>query len=210
MKKAFSLAEILITLMIIGVIAGMTIPALRKDSTNKATATSLKKIYSELNQIIDLVKVENYTNKICRTGLFDDPETFEKEFVLKKLQVAKVCSESDVEKCFGNSELVGSEKSYLLANGTAIAFMSAGTACNDGNDTNIDIYIDVNGPKPPNKGGTDQFKIGMNGLGRVYIGSGGGGVGGYESDSCTNAADDYQAAWACAIKIQQDGWEIKY
>jgi len=50
MKKAFSLAEILITLMIIGVIAGMTIPTLRKDSTNKATATNLKKVYSELKQ----------------------------------------------------------------------------------------------------------------------------------------------------------------
>ena len=48
MKKfsAFSLAEVLVTLMIIGVIAGMTIPALRKDAMDRTIATNLKKAYS--------------------------------------------------------------------------------------------------------------------------------------------------------------------
>ena len=48
MKKyrAFTLAEVLLTLMIIGVIAGMTIPALRKNTMNRTVATNLKKAYS--------------------------------------------------------------------------------------------------------------------------------------------------------------------
>lgn len=209
--RAFSLAEILVTLMIIGVIAGMTIPALKKDSMNRTVATNLKKIYSELNQVVALTLTENYTNRVCRTGLFDSVDTFEKEFVKSKLNVVTICDSGSPEKCFGNSTLVSSDKSYLLNSGIAVAFVGVDVACSDGPDFDILIFIDVNGPKPPNKGGSDQFMMQMNGMGKVYMGSGAGGVSGeYTSDTCADATSDYEAAWACAIKIQQDGWEIKY
>lgn len=209
--RAFSLAEILVTLMIIGVIAGMTIPALKKDSMNRTVATNLKKIYSELNQVVALTLTENYTNRVCRTGLFDSVDTFEKEFVKGKLNVVTICDSESPEKCFGNSTLVSSDKSYLLNSGIAIAFIGIDSACDEGNDCSVNIFVDVNGPKPPNKGGSDQFMMQMNGIGEVYMGSGAGGFSSeYTSDTCADATSDYEAAWACAIKIQQDGWEIKY
>lgn len=57
-QKGFTLAEVLITLGIIGVVAALTLPALIQNYQKKATATSVKKAYSELNQIIERAKAD--------------------------------------------------------------------------------------------------------------------------------------------------------
>jgi len=47
--KGFTLAEVLITLGIIGVVAAITIPGLVNHYQKKETANKLKKVYAELN-----------------------------------------------------------------------------------------------------------------------------------------------------------------
>ena len=49
-KQAFTLAEMLITLGIIGVVAAMTIPALMAHFQQEQTVTRLKKALSVINQ----------------------------------------------------------------------------------------------------------------------------------------------------------------
>ena len=51
-KKAFTLAEVLITLTIIGVIAAITIPNLMQKYTKHQYVVGLKKAYSELSNAI--------------------------------------------------------------------------------------------------------------------------------------------------------------
>lgn len=51
MKKGFTLAEVLVTLGIIGVVAAITIPSLMENVRNKDLQAQLKKSYSEWNQI---------------------------------------------------------------------------------------------------------------------------------------------------------------
>lgn len=63
MKKAFTLAEVLITLGIIGVVAALTIPSLIQGNKIKETETRLKKFYSISNEAIKLSEVENGTHK---------------------------------------------------------------------------------------------------------------------------------------------------
>lgn len=55
----FTLAEVLITLGIIGVVAAITIPVLIQNYQKQVTATSVEKAYSELNQIIDRAKADH-------------------------------------------------------------------------------------------------------------------------------------------------------
>ena len=57
-RLGFMLAEVLITLGIIGVVAALTLPVLIQNYQKKATATSVKKAYSELNQIIESAKAD--------------------------------------------------------------------------------------------------------------------------------------------------------
>ena len=61
-KKGFTLAEVLITLGIIGVVAAMTIPALIHKYNNMVVETRLKKFYSIMNQAI-LMAEANYGDR---------------------------------------------------------------------------------------------------------------------------------------------------
>ena len=70
--------------------------------------------------------------------------------------------------------------------------------------------MDVNGPNGPNRPGSDQFLLMMNDSGKVYTGSAAGARESGAYDSQCETGDDYSMAWACAAKIQQDGWTIKY
>lgn len=57
-NKAFTLAEVLITLGIIGVVAAMTIPTLMTKYQKHVALTRLKKTYSQLNQVFKLLNEE--------------------------------------------------------------------------------------------------------------------------------------------------------
>ena len=56
---AFTLAEVLITLGIIGVVAAMTMPALIEHHQKSVISSRLKKFYSSINQAIKLSEVDN-------------------------------------------------------------------------------------------------------------------------------------------------------
>ena len=60
-RSAFTLAEVLITLGIIGVIAAMTIPTLTANYRHKVLETQFKKHYSVLSQVAATIKYE-YNN----------------------------------------------------------------------------------------------------------------------------------------------------
>ena len=73
-KIAFTLAEVLITLGIIGVVAAMTMPALIANYKNKELAVRAKRTYSLISQAIKLYEAENETPGDV-TGLFDTSKT---------------------------------------------------------------------------------------------------------------------------------------
>jgi len=58
-RVAFTLAEVLITLAIIGVVAAMTIPTLMTNFQKKVTAVKARKVYAELTQAVQLSQIDN-------------------------------------------------------------------------------------------------------------------------------------------------------
>ena len=58
-QVGFTLAEVLITLGIIGVVAAMTIPTLMTNYQKKSTATQLKKTYATISNAVRLSEEEN-------------------------------------------------------------------------------------------------------------------------------------------------------
>lgn len=56
-KNSFTLAEVLITLGIIGIVAAMTLPTLIQNHNKKVVETRLMKFYSTMNQAIQLQKL---------------------------------------------------------------------------------------------------------------------------------------------------------
>lgn len=59
MKKGFTLAEVLITLGIIGVVAALTMPSLIQSYKERETVSRVKKFYSMINQALLLAINEN-------------------------------------------------------------------------------------------------------------------------------------------------------
>ena len=57
-RLAFTLAEVLITLRIIGIVAAMTMPSLIAKHQKKVVETRLAKFYSSINQAVQLAEVQ--------------------------------------------------------------------------------------------------------------------------------------------------------
>ena len=58
-KKAFTLAEVLITLGIIGVVAALTMPVLIANYKNKVFITKTKKVYSNIQNAIIMAQQDS-------------------------------------------------------------------------------------------------------------------------------------------------------
>lgn len=161
---AFSLAEVLITLTIIGIISLLTIPAIKKSSTKIITVNQLKKSYSSLENSLDKAFSKNITLDLDEVN----PQLIFRELLLPSLIVSKDCS-SDTQECFpssvtdmeGKAVQITLNDAVILADGTAIG--------NNG----YDFYIDLNNTKEPNIDGVDVFhyKLTKTAIKTAYINS---------------------------------------
>lgn len=90
-KKGFTLAEILITLGIIGVVAALTIPIMVQNITEEKYKTAAKKTYSTLYQASVQAKEDNGG---------DLASADYKSLYAKQLKYIKSCSNSSAEGCW--------------------------------------------------------------------------------------------------------------
>jgi prepilin-type N-terminal cleavage/methylation domain-containing protein len=105
-KAAFTLAEVLITLTIIGIIATMTIPGLINSTNKTENVVALKKAYSTLSQATLMITADNGGDiTSALSGLIgnSDHDGFANVFI-PKLNVAKNCgtTEANASGCFPN------------------------------------------------------------------------------------------------------------
>ncbi len=132
MRKAFTLAEVLITLAIIGVVAAMTIPTLVANYQKKAIPIRIKKVYAELTQVIQLSQAENgpmvswnlapsYEDG-NRANLKNTKEVLSK-YILPYYKGISECSTGHDYTCGMPSSSQG--VNYRLNNGVGISFLVA-------------------------------------------------------------------------------------
>ncbi len=174
-KTGFTLAEVLITLAVIGVVAALTIPAVVKNYTETALKTQLKKSYSSLNQAFNNTLLEFGGTVECYHGSITSASTdcsaFSPKF-LEKLRVIKTCEGDTVAKgclpkysSYGTGGVDGNDcttgfteatvrggKAWILADGSVVFRTSSWNSWSGW------IYaVDINGIKPPNRPGYDLF-----------------------------------------------------
>lgn len=102
--KAFTLAEVLITLGIIGVVAALTIPTVLSNYQKQQYLTGLKKAYSTFNQVLAQISADKgCVNDLKCTGIFDTTTTQQSlgDELVKYFNVVKNCSTSGTD-CFPN------------------------------------------------------------------------------------------------------------
>ena len=165
--RAFTLAEVLITLVIIGVIAALTIPNLMQKYTEQATVKKVQKFYSTLSNAYSLAMKENGT--IDEWGLTgNSSESAEKiyEMLFKPyFKISKDCGRNNKGKCITNLQYKLLDNSDTESYGTngiyyKIALEDGATAWFRGDSqrsTSFAVFYDVNGIKEPNQWGKDLF-----------------------------------------------------
>lgn len=172
---AFTLAEVLITLGIIGVVAAITIPSLATNYQKKVTAKRLAQTYSILYQALNMAQAEYgdpSTWTVASNVQVDDPaqtrelgRIFSDTYLLpyiKKLKNAEITNLSNVGynnsiTSKSGSTLINVSSNYYvvqLSNGV-ILFISYDYI--NGNATVPLIYVDINGTSNPNMAGRDVF-----------------------------------------------------
>ena len=147
-KNGFTLAEVLITLAIIGVVATLTLPSLMTNTAEQQSITAFKKIMNTLNEAGQMNSaLEGFDYSISEVGSLDDKVEEGTQslgsLLNERLQVSK---ESSGGYAGGDSNKCSGEPTFVLRDGTAICLGNA-EYDESGYWT---IYVDTNGAKGPN------------------------------------------------------------
>ena len=222
-KSAFTLAEVLITLVIIGVVAAMTIPTAIANYQKRQTVEKLKAAYSQLSQALRMASSEhgdlkNWGDEISNVdgGTAEKSRYFFETYLKPYMRIEKYCIPSS-EECWtppvslSGRAMAGSLNnntqdyylSFVLSNGMSVYFWSS----NNGTY----IYVNINGLK---KGvvGRDVFGFKLGSGESMLLGMG------YDKDmdtlindstmGCSKDVQGQSAGRYCAALIQRSGWKI--
>lgn len=227
-KTGFTLAEILITLAIIGIVAALTIPTVIKNYQKKQYAVAMKKAYSNLRRVHDQILFENGgSDPIYNLSGYDvtNMQRYCNESWVPKLKVMKKCNNAMDCSYSSNTpfrqlnkgrtpttyETIRNDSgkcSYALADGSILVIDSYLAS----SGSQVIYHIDTNGPKAPNILGVDMFDFTLPSKQDSTIKPRGYQVDcpfGVYCDPNTTQTDG--AGAACAARILKcDGGEIKY
>ena len=176
-NKAFTLAEVLITLGIIGIVAAMTLPAVINKIQNKDKSAKLKKFYSTLNQAILRSSVDNgdpegWINNLKYHNAEALYEWFE-QYIMKYMVDIKNCRNGNVDcaagytycnkpgQCTSSSTIIKNYVLYMFSDGSMIVSLTGGNPDSEGITQSLILHIlfDTNGYSKPNTFGQDIFSF---------------------------------------------------
>lgn len=137
LKQAFTLAEVLITLGIIGIVAAMTVPTLIANIQRKNYTTKLKKFYSTMNQAV--ISAEDEFGAISDWDFKIPPNKFVETYFGPYLKFSILNS---------NNNENNQSADIIFSDGSTLKIYRGNC---------MDLYLDLNGDKKPNKFGYDKF-----------------------------------------------------
>ncbi|MBS4760437.1 MAG: prepilin-type N-terminal cleavage/methylation domain-containing protein [Clostridium sp.] len=212
-KKAFTLAEVLVTLLIIGVVASMTIPGLKKAADESSYVAGAQKAFASFSSATKMVKLKNGhvatwplgdNQKIlnlykAQMNVMEMPNIASTKYTMKYLD----------GKSYTPSEIFKPTTSFYTADGMLWFLVSSYAGCNAGLDISkvtykscVNMMVDVNGPKKPNMIGIDIFFFYVTKDGVFPYGAGDSSD--ISTESCAKDAKS-NAGGACAARILSEG-----
>ena len=179
-KFAFTLAETLVVMGIIGVVAALTIPNLNQSTGDREKVAKLKKVYANLEDAFGRATAVYGPIEEWFINLPEDISENQRlaDRMTEFMKISKNCG-TEGSGCFADGEYpeldgdVGvnpndwdDEPKILLADGTALDFFISSKSCSLNSGATSDspaakscgiIYVDIDGPKGPNTMNKDYF-----------------------------------------------------
>jgi len=162
--RAFTLAEVLLTLAVIGVVAALTIPAIITKVTKDQYATGLKKAYNTLKSV-EREAVQEH-GEMANWDWTGDCQTIFNNYFKPHFDILKDCGTTTDDGCFAginsykylndtdaptNFNVVSVYK-IITSDGISYSYLKVPTTSRQGF-----FWVDINGKKKPNKFGRDLF-----------------------------------------------------
>lgn len=213
-NKAFTLAEVLVTLMIIGVIASITIPSLKKVSDEKAYVAGALKAYSELSSATKSLKrtegpISMWASYSSENAASEVMTKYKK--IMPSVGVPsssyKIQTLNNEDSSLGSGTFSNSNTTITAADGAIynLAFINNCTATGASSKACFRMVVDVNGAKDPNMIGVDvyAFDVMRNGDVNPVAGK-------CPPDSSTDSDDDENAknqdtdGWGCTARLVKE------
>lgn len=197
-KTGFTLAEVLITLSIIGVVAAMTLPTLTANVQKTQIGPALAKAVNTLEnanrmamQQYESRNIDTVAKSIKTNGTYID---------LLETQVSGAVDSTN------SSRYISKDGISFLLNTTAVT----GTANNKYAGSAYTITIDTNGPnKKPNADGEDLYDVLVD-KGGAVIPVGGNEWKKYTSATAVVACTATSFNKSCTGAIADNGWKVPY
>lgn len=159
--KAFTLAEVLITLGVIGVVAALTIPVLMSKNQENINRNKLIKAYSIINEATKRMQLDNgnalwpfsyaYADCVTMKNMYKPYLNAQDDGTIMLIQGYKMYK--------GSNHVSTSVASLKLPDGSILGFLSAPMAINsiNGLTPNSLIYVDVQSGNGVKMFGVDMF-----------------------------------------------------
>lgn len=172
LKNGFTLAEVLITLGIIGVVAAITIPNLISKYQQIQWRTTYKKVYSSINQVMKYLQTDENFDSSMSTQIYDTGDKAHVgsedigrifKYLARYYNAKTTCFEKNNSKCWECNGEAGSldgsgAPDWLGCYSNTYSFIDAqGVAYYLYQNVESPIIIDVNGKIKPNQLGRDRF-----------------------------------------------------
>lgn len=207
--NAFTLAEVLVTLGIIGVVSALTLPTLVKNHQRQVYVTQLQKVYNELAQAAEQLKTDSNTPRLSESRLRRQGSGYLLNHYFK---TTKTCDNNSLTDCFSddyqnmNGDSV-SISDFVPANSSCAVIASGASICVSGTSA-VEVVTDINGKQGPNIVGRDLFSLLIWNNGKVASKRAPEDADSNFSD-CTSGTDTGEYG-TCLAKIISDGWKMDY
>jgi len=226
---AFTLAEVLITLGIIGVVAAMTIPTLIQAQQKRKIEAVLKEDYSVIQQVMKFTEYDDVSLDLNVPDDLDGAKKWFETFMQPHLKFSSVCYDSagcwqaknptrtlDGSTAQWNRTGIGVGIGIVtvkLLNGSNLDIdgysqydMKRFFGVDTKSETSLAFYIDANGDNLPNVIGKDIFIL-------VWTEDGIFPAGISETNetinqNCSSSASGINPGYYCLMRIKNNGWEI--
>lgn len=217
-KLAFTLAEILITLGVIGVVAAITIPNVVGNYKKQVTVAKLQKAYTTLNQAFRQSEADNGSSELWQEvdeiGVDEYFNTYWKKY-FNHVTFCKTAKECGYKSSTPFSRFNGTKAGTIgislprvfFKTSDDVFYLFVDKTTNDKGELYPFpyVYIDINGANEPNVYGIDLFVFKrIAGKGIVPYGNEG-------SMSVVKATCNSKSGGDfCAARIMKEGWKINY
>lgn len=154
-KNGFTLAEVLITLAIIGVVATLTLPSLMSNTQEQQAVTAFKKAMNTLNEVAQMnAAVDGFDfGGIAVTTAPSNRSVYDGNGALEQSIWGMMASKAQVDVTQSSNGNLGGGcagmSTVFFRDGTVLCY-TAGATTNGNQSQFIDAVIDTNGRKAPN------------------------------------------------------------